>query len=696
MTQNNNYREKQQEQLNQLLSKDNRYKVVKLLGGGGFGETWEVDDQGTPKVLKVLHRESPKAIELFKREAEVLKKLNHPGIPKVEPDGYFILPQEGGNQDLHCLVMEKIEGLDLEKWLEENGYQPITQEQAIAWLKQLAEILVLVHEQNWFHRDIKPANIMLRPNGQLALIDFGAAREVTDTYFEKLQEGNVTGIVSQDYTPPEQVKGQAEYRSDFFALGRSFVCLLTGKLLKHFGANAITGKLEKNWRDSATQISDPLADLINDLMAPSPERRPENAQDILQRLEIIDIESSILSILSVLGQPARLIAEPILKRKIRKWAKQSRIPHIALYGRTGAGKSSLVNAMMGKEVAKVRVDKPETLNPESYPCERNGRSLEIVDSRGVGEKSKNDPAFQSAIDYIVEKRVDILLFVIPAKERGYVAQDVEFLTTLRQQHHQAHNTELPIILVINQIDLVEPARQWNPPYDLSLESRANSRKPSNAKEQKEINIIKCIKARLHDYHQLTDSYVPVSACWQEYEDTRYNIEQLELEIYKNISDDAAKYGFGGATAGIPLKRIIANKFKLTAAWFTWSARFVPFVTKFIQNLLVRMIANIAIPDQYQSITVQTFLEQLGVKGTQINFNTVAMTLAIGEAAISYFIENHSIEEARQAFVQEEKSRQTELRDAEPEDVMEILRNIDREISERYGIPPLYKDDSDIT
>ncbi|NEO94553.1 MAG: protein kinase, partial [Moorea sp. SIO3G5] len=359
MTQNNNYREKQ-EQLNQLLSKDNRYKVVKFLGGGGFGETWEVDDQGTGKVLKVLHRESPKAIELFKREAEVLKKLNHPGIPKVEPDGYFILPQEGGNQNLHCLVMEKIEGLDLEKWLEENGYQPITQEQAIAWLKQLAEILALVHEQNWFHRDIKPANIMLRLNGQLALIDFGAVREVTDTFVEKHQQGNVTKIGSRPYAPPEQVKGQAEYRSDFFALGRSFVCLLTGKLDNNW----------HNWRDSATQISDPLADLINDLMASAPERRPENAQDILQRLEIIDIESSILSILSVLGQPARLIAEPILRSKIPKWAKQSRIPKIALYGRTGAGKSSLVNAMMGNEVAKVRVDKPETLDPESYPCER--------------------------------------------------------------------------------------------------------------------------------------------------------------------------------------------------------------------------------------------------------------------------------------------------------------------------------------
>ncbi|NEO99433.1 MAG: protein kinase [Symploca sp. SIO2E9] len=672
----------EQDQLNQLLSKDGRYQIVKFLKEGGFGKTWEVDDRGTPKVLKILRNDlgksKNKAIELFKREAEVLKKLNHQGIPKVESDCYFELQQEGENPPLHCLVMEKIEGLDLEKWLEQHGNQSITQKQAIEWLKQLAEILTLVHEQDWFHRDIKPSNIMLRPNGQLALIDFGIAREVTDTYPGNLKKGNLTTFRTPAYAPPEQSDGKAEYRSDFFALGRSFVHLLTGRL-------------DDNWRDSATQISKPLADLIDDLIAPLPEQRPKDAQDILERLEIIDIESSVLPIVSELTQPTKFFVERILRNQFRQWKRQRQIPKIALYGRTGAGKSSLVNAIMGKRFAKVRVDKPETLDLESYSFERNGRKLEIVDSRGVGETSKKDPAFQKAIDYIVQEKVDILLFVIPAKERGYVTQDVEFLTTLRQNHHQKHNTELPIILIINQIDVVDPPHEWSPPYNLNLESGANSWKPSSAREQKELNIIKCIKARLEDYEKLTGIYVPVCAYWQEFGDRRYNIEYLELQIYNSISDDAVKYGFGGATAGILLKKAIASKFKLTAASLTFFVGWIARLTTSIQNLLVMMIANIATPEQYKNITIEKFLEQLGVRPTQIKFSNVAMTLAIGEAAISYFIEGKSLEEARRAFVQEEEHRKTELQDAQTEDVIKILREIDREISARYGIPPLYED-----
>jgi len=145
----------------------NRYRVVQLLGRGGLAETWKVDDDGTPKVLKVLLDNYPKAVELFKREAEVLQQLNHRGIPRVEPDGSFTLQLEGKTELLYCLVMEFIEGENLEKWLEQRGYQPITQEQAIDWLKHLTEILDRVHDKLYFHRDIKPFNIMVRPDAIL-------------------------------------------------------------------------------------------------------------------------------------------------------------------------------------------------------------------------------------------------------------------------------------------------------------------------------------------------------------------------------------------------------------------------------------------------------------------------------------------------------------------------------------------------
>ena len=137
--------------------------------------------------------------------------------------------------------MEKIEGQDLLKWLEIQNYQPITSEQAIDWLTQLTEILNLVHNQNYFHRDIKPQNIMCRSNGKLVLIDFGAVREVTETV--QRTTGEVTRISSMGYTPEEQKKGKAEPRSDFFALGRTFVYLLTAQQPMNLQEDPRSGKL---------------------------------------------------------------------------------------------------------------------------------------------------------------------------------------------------------------------------------------------------------------------------------------------------------------------------------------------------------------------------------------------------------------------------------------------------------------------
>jgi WD40 repeat protein len=277
-----------------LILRD-RYRVLKQLGEGGFCRTFEVDARGSRKVLKVLNVErlrnsefKQKAISLFQQEAAVLSRLNHPGIPKVEPNGYFTWTI-GTQEPLPCLVMEKIEGQNLREWRSSRGNQRLAQEQAIAWLKQLLEILAQIHRQKLIHRDIKPENIMLRPNGQLVLIDFGAVREVTDTYLKKQRENETgTAIYSAGYTPPEQYEGRAVPQSDIFALGRTFVYLLTGKSPTEF-YSLQTGKL--NWRESAPHLSDKFADLIDDLMALSPGGRPA-LQMILHYLAVISSPST--------------------------------------------------------------------------------------------------------------------------------------------------------------------------------------------------------------------------------------------------------------------------------------------------------------------------------------------------------------------------------------------------------------------
>lgn len=291
-----------------------RYRVVGKIGGGGFGDIFEVDDGGIIKVLKVLNLDNfndsstkRKATILFQREAEFLMRQRHPGIPNVETDGYFTWP-EGSSKALPCLVMEKIPGQNLQEWMSARANQPISTNTASEWLTQLAEILHLLHQQQYFHRDIKPSNIMLKPDGQLVLVDFGAVREVTETYLQQQKE-NYTGtvIISAGYTPSEQAEGHAVPQSDFFALGRTFVYLLTGKLPINLPKNPDTGELI--WRDKAAEISSHLANLIDRMMAPFFGKRPQNCQEILHLLAGRDSRSQLENLPGTLPGVSHLVEQ---------------------------------------------------------------------------------------------------------------------------------------------------------------------------------------------------------------------------------------------------------------------------------------------------------------------------------------------------------------------------------------------------
>lgn len=269
-----------------------RYQVMRLLSDkSGFGKVYEAYNGAVPKILKVLqqrHDSNPKIIKLFQQEAAVLSQLNHPGIPKVEPDGYFLFLPRDFSKPVHCIVMEKIDGPNLRQWMKQQGNHPISETQAFKWLKQLVEILHLVHQKQYFHRDIKPENIMLRPSGQLVLIDFGTARELTYTYLAEVGgAGSVTKISSTGYTPPEQENGHAVPQSDFYALGRTFAYLLTGKQPTEPPIyDPLTDQC--NWQNYTSGISSQLTDLINQLMAPTAASRPNNTQEVLDKLTQFD------------------------------------------------------------------------------------------------------------------------------------------------------------------------------------------------------------------------------------------------------------------------------------------------------------------------------------------------------------------------------------------------------------------------
>lgn len=245
-----------------------------------FIEVFEVEDLGVKKVLKVLTRNTPSLVEQFEREAICLQLLSHEGIPKVDFDGYFTVTLLN-SMSLHCLVMEYLDGQNLEDWLKVHG--KISQVLALNWMRQILAILEYIHAQGYFHRDLKPSNIICRPDGRLALIDFGSVRAISNTYLITIGQGEATtAIISQGYSPPEQINGQALPQSDFYALGRTFVHLLTGISPFQLSQDAKNGRLL--WHQYAKQISRPFAEYIDDLMAISPGERPQTSKVILQHL----------------------------------------------------------------------------------------------------------------------------------------------------------------------------------------------------------------------------------------------------------------------------------------------------------------------------------------------------------------------------------------------------------------------------
>ncbi|TRT87838.1 MAG: protein kinase [Microcystis aeruginosa Ma_OC_H_19870700_S124] len=287
---NNNSNTRYCQSCGSQLLLNGKYRVSRLLSDTtGFGIVYEAFEGFTAKILKVLQEKwnnQPKAVELFKREYDVLLELsrqNVTGVPRA--DAYFQYSTREG-KILHCLVMEKVEGIDLEQWL--NQYDILSQKRALKWLREITLILDKIHQQNWLHQDIKPPNIMLRNSGELVLIDFGTAgtaREETQTYHQKGKGQQVTGITSVGYTPNEQQHSQAVIQSDFYALGRTFVHLLTGKhpLEIYDAVNDVLA-----WREETENIHPLLLDFIDELMGRLPKNRPANTRVILQRLDEIE------------------------------------------------------------------------------------------------------------------------------------------------------------------------------------------------------------------------------------------------------------------------------------------------------------------------------------------------------------------------------------------------------------------------
>jgi serine/threonine protein kinase len=199
----------------------NRYRIVKLLGMGGFGAVYRAWDTtfSIPCAVKENLDISPGAQRQFMREAKMLRTLKHPNLPLVTD--YFVIPEQG-----QYLVMDYVEGEDLFTKLEEVN-APLTETQVLSWIEQICDALTYLHSQSppIIHRDIKPANIRITPDGKATLVDFGIAK----VYDSQLQTTAGARAVTPGYSPLEQYgQGTTDARTDIYAMGATLYHLLTG------------------------------------------------------------------------------------------------------------------------------------------------------------------------------------------------------------------------------------------------------------------------------------------------------------------------------------------------------------------------------------------------------------------------------------------------------------------------------------
>lgn len=259
-----------------------RYQIIERIGGGGMALVYKAQDilLGRNVAIKVLRQQfvhDEEFIRRFRREAQSAASLSHPNVVSI----YDV----GQEEDIHYIVMEYIEGQNLNEIIKERA--PLQVDEAVRIATQICDALDHAHHNQIIHRDIKPHNILIGRNGRVKVTDFGIARAVSSATIT--QTGSVVGSVH--YFSPEHAKGVVTgEKSDLYSLGIVLYEMLTSKL-PFLGESPISVAL-KHLQEGFEEprlvnplIPQSVENVILKSMRKNPSERYNSAKEMLRDLE---------------------------------------------------------------------------------------------------------------------------------------------------------------------------------------------------------------------------------------------------------------------------------------------------------------------------------------------------------------------------------------------------------------------------
>ncbi|MCG6134166.1 MAG: protein kinase [Nostoc sp. LLA-1] len=266
----------------------NRYRIIQILGQGGFGRTYLAEDQRRFNELCAIKELIPsteadtweKAKELFQREASILYQIEHSQVPQF---------RERFEQDQRLfLVQDYVAGQNYRTLLGERLAigQTFTEAEVLQLIRSLLPVLEHIHSRGIIHRDISPENIILRNSDtKPVLIDFGVVKELATRLQSPDSTEPITTVGKLGYAPSEQMQaGQAYPSSDLYALAVTGIVLLTGKEPPDLFDDT---QLTWNWQ-RWVRVNPQFAHVLNRMLNHLPSDRYASAVDVAQALQVID------------------------------------------------------------------------------------------------------------------------------------------------------------------------------------------------------------------------------------------------------------------------------------------------------------------------------------------------------------------------------------------------------------------------